>query len=115
MWRVLLVEEEERCFIRPVLRRGGVRSQVRDGGVGGGGGSVLIHANHVVSALWGLGCAVQTRCHQAVLVLGPSDLKQKADEGEIQTDELRVQLKGTDYNQSALAFLLNAKLMSERI
>lgn len=94
VWRVLLVEEEERRFIRPVLRRGGVRSQVCDGGFGGSGGSVLIQANHVMSALWGLGCAVQTRCHQAILVLGPSDLQEKADKGEIQTDEPnRLQLK----------------------
>lgn len=72
--RVLLVEEEERRLVGPVLRRGGVGRHVRDGGVGGGGGSRLVQAGGVVAALGGLRSAVQTGRHQAVLVLSPGDL-----------------------------------------
>lgn len=67
--RVQLVEEEERRFVRPVLRRGEVGPRVREGGVGGGGRRGLIQARCAVAALRGLRRAVQTGRHQAVLVL----------------------------------------------
>lgn len=70
--QVLLIDEEERCLVRPILRGGGVGSQVRDGG---GRWNHLIQAHHAVAALWGLGRAIQARRHEAVLVLGPRDLK----------------------------------------
>lgn len=75
VWRVLLIEEKKRRLVRAVLRRGGVCSQVRNGGVTDGGGRRLIHTNSVVAALGGLRRAVQARCHQAVLVLSSCDLK----------------------------------------
>lgn len=73
--RVLLIDEEKRRFIWSVLCRGGVPTQVCDGGVGGGRGSRRIQAIHVVATLRGLGRAIQTGSHQAILVLGPRDLK----------------------------------------
>lgn len=72
--RVLLVDEEKRRLVWSVLCRGAVRSQVCDG-VGGGSGSRLVQVNHALAALRTLGRAVQTRRHEAVLVLGPCDLK----------------------------------------
>lgn len=74
--RVLLVEEMRR-LVRSVLRWGGVWDQVHDGGVGCDAGSALIQANCVVAALRRLRRAVQTRRHQAVLVLSPRDLKER--------------------------------------
>lgn len=76
--RVLLIDEEKRRLVWSVLCRGGVPAQVWDGGVGGGGGSRLIQAIHVVAALRGLGRAIQTGSDQAILVLGPRDLKGRA-------------------------------------
>lgn len=73
--QVLLIDEEERRLVQPVLCRGGVPAEVGDGGVGGGGGRGRIQAIDVVAALRRLGRAVQAGRHEAVLVLGPCDLE----------------------------------------
>lgn len=68
--RVLLVQEK-RHLVRAVLC-GGVRAQVCDGDAGGG--RHVVEAGRAVAAVGGLRRAVQTRRHQAVLVLSSSDL-----------------------------------------
>lgn len=75
--RVLLVDEEERRLVRSVLHVGGVHSLLRDVGDGDGRGGALAKAAHALAALRGLGCAVQVGRHQAVVVLGPGDLKKR--------------------------------------
>lgn len=72
--RVLLVDEEERHLVWSVLHVGGVCVLVRDVGDGDGRGAAVVEAAHVLAALWGLWRAVQTRRHQAIVVLGPSNL-----------------------------------------
>lgn len=80
--RVLLVDEEERRLVRPVLHVGGVRVLLRDVGDGDGRGAAVGQADGVLAALRGLWRAVQTRCHQPVVVLGPSNLTGKRERGE---------------------------------
>lgn len=84
--RVLLVQEK-RPLVWAVLRGGGVLTQVCDGDAGGvlaqvcdgdaGGGRHLVEAGHVVAAVGGLRCAVQTRRYQAVLILSSCDLMEE--------------------------------------
>lgn len=57
---------------------GGVSVLLRDVGDGDGRGAAVVQAARVLAALRGLRRAVQTRRHQAVLVLGPSDLTGKS-------------------------------------
>lgn len=75
--RVLLVDEEERRLVRPVLYVDRVHAPLRDVGDGDGRGTALVEARHALAALGGLRRAVQTGRHQAVLVLGPGDLEGK--------------------------------------
>lgn len=80
--RVLLVDEEERRLVWAVLHVGGVCVLVRDVVDGDGRGAALIEAAHVLAALRGLWRAVQARRHQAILVLGPSNLTGKCGREE---------------------------------
>lgn len=81
MRRVLLVEEQRR-LVWSVLHVGGVCVLVRDIGDGDGRGAAVVEAAHVLAALRRLRRAVQTRRHQPVLVLGPSNLTGKCGRDE---------------------------------
>lgn len=76
--RLLLVQEEQRGLVRPVLHWARVSHQVCDGG--GAGGSGLLQPSGVVVVLRGLRRAVQKRRHQAVLVLSPRDLRNQTEQ-----------------------------------
>lgn len=88
--RVLLVQEK-RLLVWAVLRGGGVRAQVCDGDAGGR--RHLVEAGHVVAAVGGLRRAVQTRRHQAVLILRPCDLM---EENNVYTRGHMIQAAETD-------------------